>query len=178
MGVQAEWSGNVFSVEPGNVRSLGSISASRSVSVERNEDKEGEPATQTVAFDLMTLSVSYPVIRSACGEDPRSVYGAWWRLVGTYAPFYLGGRAFMADKFLLKKADMSDIETDSSGNVLMCTIALDFEEYAEDASGLKADKGASTGLRPGIFEQTGGSAVGVGPSDAQKRGKMPSNPGM
>lgn len=178
MGVQAEWSGMRFEVAPGSVRPFNSISGKRSVKVERNDDKEGQPATQTVALDLMTLDVEYTVVRSATGEDPRSVYGAWWRLVGTYAPFYLGGRAFMAEQFLLVSADCSDVEVDGHGNVTAITISLSFEEYAEDASGLKAETGKAMSLTKGIWEQTATSAVDVGPTDRQRLGMMPDNPGM
>lgn len=174
----AEWSGMVWEVAPGSVKPMSSISGTRSVKVERNEDKEGEPATQTVALELMTLDVEYTVLRSATGEDPRSVYGAWWRLVGTYAPFYLGGRAFMADLFMLKNADIGDVEVDARGNVLSAKISLKFEEYSEDASGLKSDTGRAISLTPGVMTQTASSAVSVGPSDQQRAGKMPANPGM
>lgn len=178
MGVQAEWSGMRWEVQPGNVRPLGSISGTRSVKVERNDDKEGEPATQTVALELMTLSVEYTVLRSATGEDPRGVYGQWWNLVGKYAPFYLGGRAFMAELFMLKSADCDGIELDPSGNVTAIDIKLEFEEYSEEPSGLKAETGRQIDLAPGIYEQTATSAVDVGPSDAQRAGRMPANPGM
>lgn len=173
----AEWSGMVWEVAPGKVRPFSSISGNRSVKVERNEDKEGEPATQTVALELMTLSVEYQEVLTATGHDPRDRYGAWWRLVGTYAPFYLNGRRFMADLFMLKSANFSDLEVDASGNALSLTIQLEFEEYSEDASGLKTQETAYS-LSPGIYEQTAASAVDVGPSDAQKSGMMPANPGM
>lgn len=175
---QAEWSGMVFEVSPGAIRPISTLSAKRSVSVERNEDKEGQPATQSVALDLMTIDVEYDIVRSASGEDPRSVYGAWWNLVGTYAPFYVGGRKFMGDLFLLKSADVSDIEMNTSGEWVMCSIKLQFEEYAVDASGLKKTKGADTSLRAGIMQQTASTAVAVGPTDEQRAGKMPGNPGM
>ena len=178
MGVQAEWSGMRWEISPDQIKPLESIAAKRSVSVERNEEKEGEPATQTVAFDLMTIDVDYTVNRGATGEDPRSVYGAWWRLVGTYAPFYLGGRKFLGDLFLLTSADCSDIIMDGSGNFQECKITLKFEEYAQEASGLKAQKGAATDLKPGIFEQTATSAVGVGPSTSQAAGKIPTTAGL
>lgn len=168
----AEWSGMVWEIKPGTLRPLKSISGKRSVKVERNEDKEGEPATQTVALELMTLSVSYDEVRAATGHDPRDRFGAWWRLVGTYAPFYLNGRPFMADLFMLKSADFSDLSCDPDGNVLKLTVNLEFEEYAEDASGLKTQE-TEFQLSPGIYQQTATSAVDVGPTDQQKAGKMP-----
>ena len=178
MGLMAEWSGMRFEVEPGNVRPIGSLSGTRSVSVERNEDKEGEPATQVVSLDLMTLDVEYTVARAATGEDPRSVCGQWWHLVGTYAPFYVCGSAFMAELFLLKSVSYSDILQGPDGRFESVKIALSFEEYAEDESGLKAESTAYR-LSPGVMTASPAStAVGVGPTDAQRAGKMPSNPGM
>ena len=177
MATQAEWNGFRWGVEPGCVRPITDISSERSVSVERNEDKEGEPATQTVALDLMTIELSYTAAVGATGRDPRDEYGEWWRSVGTFAPFYLNGRPFMADLFMLKSANFSDLTADADGNVLKLTIQLEFEEYAEDASGLKTQDTAFQ-LSPGIYEQTATSAVDVGPTDAQKAGKMPANPGM
>lgn len=178
MAVQAEWNGFRWMVQPGAVRPISDISATRSVSVERNEDKEGEPATQTVALDLMTIDVSYTCARGATGSDPRAEYGFFRDNVGVYAPFYLNGRKFMGDLFLLKSASPSNVMLKPDGQWLSCDIKLSFEEYAEDASGLKTEKTVIGGLTPGVMEQTSTSAVSVGPSDAQKAGKMPANPGM
>lgn len=178
MGVQAEWNGIRWTISPDSIVPLESISGGRSISVERNEEKEGEPATQTVAYDLQTLSVSFTANRQASGRDPRSMYGDFWLKVGEYAPFYLGGRKFLAPLFMLKDAKCSDMVIDGSGNVQECKIDLEFEEYAEEPSGLKAQKGAAASLRPGIFEQTATSAVGVGPSTSQAAGKIPTNAGM
>ena len=176
MGVQAQWSTMRWEVSADRVKTIGELSASRSVTVERNDDKEGEPATQTVALDLMTVSLSYDVHRSAIGGDPRSEYGAWWRLVGTHAPFFLGGRKFMADSFLLKDAKASNVVCGSTGQVMSLTIDLEFEEYAEDASGLKAERGREISLTPGVYTwQEPTSAVSLGASDPAY---IPSNPGM
>ena len=179
MGLQAEWNGMRFEVAPGSVRPVSSLSTSRGISVERNEDKEGEPATQAIAFELQTVDLSYTVARSATGEDPRAVYGSWWGMPGIYAPLYVGGRQFGSCLFMLSKVSASDVTLDNAGEWLACTIQLSFEEYAEDESGLKVDKRADSGaLRSGLTTQSATSAVDVGPSDAQRQGKMPSNPGM
>ena len=178
MAVQAEWNGFTWSVEPGCVRPITSIDGARSVSVERNEDKEGEPATQTFALELMAFTVTYDAVVTATGRDPRDEYGEWWRNVGTYAPFYLGGRKYLGDLFLLMDAKASDLVLANDGSWLKATITLSFEEYAEDESGLKLEKREISGLTPGIYQQTASSAVDVGPSDAQRQGRMPANPGM
>lgn len=176
MGVQAQWSTMRWEVSPERVKTLGELSASRSVTVERNDDKEGEPATQTVALDLMTVSLSYDVYRSALGSDPRREYGKWWELVGTHAPFFLGGQKFMADSLLLLDAKASNIVCNSTGHVLSLTIDLEFEEYAEDASGLKTEKGREISLTPGVYTwQQPSSAASMGASDPAY---IPSNPGM
>ena len=176
MAVQAEWNGFTWGVT-GSVRPITSLSSSRSVKVERNDEKEGEPATQTVALELMTIDLTYEAVLSATGRDPRDEYGEWWRKVGQYAPFYIGGRKYLADMFLLMSAKPSDIVMSNDGRWLAATIELSFEEYAEEASGLKTQQTAYS-LSPGIYEQTAVSAVDVGPSERQKQGKMPANPGM
>lgn len=178
MATQAEWNGFTWCVRPGCVRPITSLGSSRSVSVERNEDKEGEPATQTVALDLMTIDVEYTASLAATGRDPRDEYGEWWRNVGTYAPFYLNGRKYLGDLFMLRSASPSDVVLASDGSWLSATISLAFEEYAEDASGLKLEKREIGGLNPGIATQTAASAVSVGPTEAQRQGRMPENPGM
>lgn len=178
MVVQAEWNGFVWQVGPGCVRPITDLASNRSVSVERNQDKEGEPATQTVALDLMTIDLSYTAAVSATGRDPRDEYGEWWRNVGVFAPFYLNGRKYLGDLFLLKSAAPSDVILGPDGRWLSATISLSFEEYAEDESGLKLDKREVSGLRPGLTTQTVTTAVSVGPTDAQRAGKMPTNPGM
>ena len=178
MATQAEWNGFRWGVEPGCVRPITDLASNRSVSVERNQDKEGEPATQAVALDLMTIDLSYTAAVSATGRDPRDEYGEWWRNVGVYAPFYLNGRKYLGDLFLLKSAAPSDVILGPDGRWLSATISLAFEEYAEDESGLKLDKREVSGLRAGLTTQTVTTAVSVGPTDAQRAGKMPTNPGM
>lgn len=178
MTVQAEWNGFAWRVEPGCVRPITSIDGTRSVSVERNDDKEGEPATQTVALDLMTFTVNYTASLGATGRDPRDEYGEWWRNVGVYAPFYLSGRKYLGDLFLLKSAKASNQQLAADGSWLTADIELSFEEYSEEGSGLKTEKTVIGSLRPGIAEQVAPSALSVGPSDAQRAGKMPANQGM
>ena len=178
MATQAEWNGFRWGTEPGCVRPIASIDGNRSVSVERNEDKEGEPATQTVALDLMAFTVTYTAALTATGRDPRDEYGEWWGNVGVYAPFFLNGRQYLGDLFLLTDAKASDVSLSQDGSWLSASIELSFEEYAEDASGLKADKREISGLTSGVMSQTAATAVDVGPSSQQKQGRMPSNPGM
>lgn len=178
MATQAEWNGFRWGAESGCVRPIASIDGNRSVSVERNEDKEGEPATQTVALDLMSFTVTYTAALAATGRDPRDEYGEWWGNVGVYAPFFLNGRQYLGDLFLLTDAKASDVSLSPDGSWLSASIELSFEEYAEDASGLKADKREISGLTPGVMSQTATTAVDVGPSSQQKQGRMPSNPGM
>lgn len=179
MSVQAEWSGFYWEVAPGAVRPLGGLSAGQSLQVERNEDKEGEPATQVVSRELMTLDVDYVCARAATGEDPYEKFEDWRWMLGTYAPFYLGGKKFGCDLWMLKDVKLSDMALDNLGRALSATISLSFEEYAEDESGLKAES-TSGWLGAGLMEQRklSETALGVGPSQSQRAGKMPSNPGM
>ncbi len=173
MATQAEWDGFSWGVSPGCARPISELSSSRSVSVERNQDKEGEPATQTVALDLATIDLSYTAAASATGRDPRDEFDDWSRRVGTYAPFYLNGRTFAADLFLLKSASHSDVLMRPDGAWASATISLSFEEYAEDESGLRLERRTVGGLTPGISSPGATSAVSVGPTDSQRALKMP-----
>ena len=174
MAVQAEWNGFLWQIGPGLSCPISDLSTSRSVSVERNEDKEGEPATQTVAHDLITVDITYQEARVATGRDPFETYHGWWYWVGTYAPLYMHGEKFLVDLLMLKSVTPSDVILAPDGSWLSCSIQLSFEEYAEDESGLKLDKREGV-LSAGQTEQT---AVDVGPSASQMAGKIPANPGM
>ena len=178
MATQAEWNGFAWTVRPYCTRPISELTCSKSVSVERNEDKEGEPATQTVAMDLVTVDLTYQAVLSATGRDPRDEYEWWTRSVGVYAPLFVSGRTFMCDLLMLKSASPSDVLLGPEGQWLSCSIQLYFEEYAEDESGLKADKVTINGLAKGVTTQTATTAVSVGPTDSQRAGKMPANPGM
>lgn len=178
MSVQAEWNGFVWGVTPDRARPIASFSSTLSTSVERNEDKEGEPATQTVARDLITIDLEYEVVRAAGGLAPKEEYKGWTLWVGTYAPFFLGGEKYLADLYLLTEATPSDVIMAADGEWQAAKISLHFEQYAEDESGLKLDSITQDGLIPGVMEQTVTSAVSVGPSETQKAGKMPANTGM
>lgn len=177
MAVQAAWHTLSWGYSPARVISVESFSTGRSVSVERNADKEGEPATQTVAFDLQTLSFSY-TLNATAGCSPYSEYNDARACLGIHAPFYLGGKRFPADEMLLKSVNTKDWVFGARGEAISVTVDVEFEEYAEDASGLKTEKGNATSLRPGMSSPAPSSALNVGPTQAQRLSMLSSNDQM
>ena len=176
---QASWNGITWGFSDKKIRSIDSMKMSRSVQIERNDDKEGEPATQTVAPELATLDMKFTIVSSAGGEDPRSAWADLFWSIGTHAPFYLAGRMLMVPELLLLSVDADDWVFDKDGEAVSVTVSLKFEEYSEDAAGLKNDKGPSINLTPGVQEYNAeASAAALGMSSESMSGYVPENSQM
>lgn len=179
MGVQISWNGMKWGYDAKCIRSVEDLTADRGISVERNEDKEGQPATQTVALDLATVSFSYTVSKAAGGK-PRQEYGSIFKALGVHAPLYLNGKRFAVKEMMLKSVSSSDWVLSAKGEPLSVKIAVTFEEYATDKSGLKKDKiTRASALRPGVKKAAKTtSALRVGASSSAKAKKAPKNKQM
>lgn len=179
MGVQISWNTYVWGYSPDAIRSVNGLSVSTSVDVERNEEKDGQSATQTVALALATLSFSYDAVASA-GVNPRSEYEYISSCIGIHAPLYMNGKRFVCKEMMLKSVDASDWILDAKGRAISVKISLKFEEYAEEASGLKKQKTVkASALRPGIKKNVGAtSALSVGPTATKKMKLAPKNSQM
>ena len=153
MAVQAQWHTMTWKMDSSEVRQLESFSTSRELDVEKNEDSEGQPPTQDVRLKLRPLDFSYTVSPVA-GIDPKEEYEKWDAIIaeGIHAPFYLEGSQFGDCDFLLNKIALEAVKINPEGKITEGKISLTFEEYAEEESGKKADKGKSTKLTPGISE--------------------------
>lgn len=151
MATQAEWNGVKFEVWPSFVRPIESLDTSLGIEFERNEDTEGQPATQITRRKLQTISLTYKSILGLW-VDPKLDLDCWnWHIVnGFYAPFYLNGQDLYGRNFIITKADMSSSYIDPQGRILYADFSLEFEEYAEEARGLKVDKGFAMTVTPGI----------------------------
>ncbi len=179
MAIQITWHSFKWGFDTGCIRSVEDLSTSRSINVERNQDKEGEPATQTVALELASLSFSYTV-SAAAGGSPRKEFEAINDCPGVHAPLYLNGSKFIANEMMLKSEDASDWVLDAKGRPTSVRISVKFEEYAVDASGLKLQKvERKSALRPGVRTQPKAtSALSVGATSAQKASKAKTNKQM
>lgn len=179
MATQITWHSLRWGYDAGCIRSVEDLSTSRAVNVERNQDKEGEPATQTVALDLATISFSYTVA-AAAGGNPRKEYETVNECIGVHAPLYLNGSKFLANEMMLKSVDASDWVLDSKGRAVSVKISVKFEEYAVDASGLKLQKvNRKSALRPGVqTAPKATSALSVGATSTQKAAKATKNKQM
>lgn len=176
MATQITWHTFRWGYDASCIRSVEDLSTSRAVNVERNQDKEGEPATQTVALELATIAFSYTV-SAAAGGDPRKEYEAINECPGVHAPLYLNGAKFLANEMMLKSVDASDWVLDAMGRASSVRISVKFEEYAVDASGLKLQQVAKkSALRPGVRSKPKAtSALGVGATAAQKAARVKAN---
>lgn len=172
MPVQAQWHDMTWELSPDRVRTMRSMSTSRSLDVEKTEDSEGQPPSQTVKVNLQTLNVDYTA-SIAQGIPPRAEYGNWWNRLGQaiHAPFYLGGEQYLGCEFLLKEISFDPQVIDANGQVLVGDISLTFEEWAEEESGLKQDYRNETTVTPGVQDYYGSevsSALEIGASYADK----------
>lgn len=173
MAMQAQWHDATFETTPDRIHTFGEISGSLGLDIEKTEDAEGEPPEEPARRKLKTFSISYEFTTSA-GIDPMAEINAWdGRLSqGIHAPFYLGGEKFLADEFILKDVDFKLQHITVEGKPLTGEITLKFEEYAEEESGMKTDKGAAVKLTPGVQDYYGDqleSALNISASESDKQ---------
>lgn len=179
MATQISWHKFAWGYNGRRICSVDDLKTNRSVDVERNEDKEGQPATQTVAMALASVSFSYNVA-SGAGGNP---YKEWQEIkdcIGVHAPLFLNGKRFPVKELMLKSVDASDWVLDGKGRAVSVNISLQFEEYAVDASGLKLSKiTKNSALKPGLqTAPPAASALNVGATSAQKASRTAKNPQM
>lgn len=165
--VMAQWLNKVWGVSPQMIAAISGLSTSRRLQKETNNDAEGSNPTNIRGYELMPLSFSYKVGRAAGCPDPRAEFGSWWSLVGLYAPFYLAGRRFGAQRYLLTEVKPSDVKLTDNGEWIECTIDLTFEEYAGEAAG---DKGSVTATSVSRATAIGSAASVVNSASAIKIG--------
>lgn len=172
MSVQAQWHDMTWDMAPDRVRQMTSLSTSRELDVEKNEDSEGAPPSQAVKVKLQTLEVSYSV-STMQGAPPRHEYGLWFNRLqqAIHAPFYLGGEQFLGCEFLLTKIGMEPTAISPDGTIIAADLNITFEEYAEEPSGLKQDYAHEVSLRPGVSDYYGNGledALRMGATQAEK----------
>ena len=157
MAIQAQWHDVVWEVSAERCRAITSFDADMELEVERDDDTEGQPPTQAVHRSLLVIELTYDSVMEA-NTDPRMEVEAWLNLInsGIHAPFYLNGRQFWANDFLIKSAHLESDTIDPDGRIRTASISLKFEEYSEEPGGLKTEN-IGVGLRPGIasYEQQG-----------------------
>lgn len=157
MAVFAQWDEFDFEVSSEAVRSFESISTGMKLEYERNGDTEGQEATQTVRRGLQTISLKYKAL-AHLNVKPKDDLTKWFDAIskGTHAPFYIAGENFYGEDFLVKSVDMDSETVDTAGNIVFAEFSVEFEEYCEEPSGLKIDKGVETSFTPGIqdYEQS------------------------
>lgn len=155
MPVQAQWHDIVFETSATRVRPIVKFSTGMKLDYERHDDTEGEPATQAVRRGLQTIDISYRALASVGIWPKIEVEGWMWNLgIGMHAPFYIHGESFLDREFICTKVDMDSEIVRGDGFIIDANINITLEEYAEEASGLKIDKGFEINFTPGIQSYT------------------------
>lgn len=186
MSVMAKWNGIEWGVSQNKVAALNTISTAVELDTSTNSDAAGSPPTNTRALKAQKFSVDYAVAY-AVGTDPRAEYDKCVSKIGEYAPFYLGGKQFGADKMQLVSVKIADADINDKGVILSAVITLTFAEYAPEASAKKATSGSSTSssssgsssgkmsaIQTRVYNYTG-SALSVGATTDDKAAKKPNN---
>lgn len=151
MAIQAQWHDIVLESSTRAMRTFKSFETEIGLDYERNDDTEGKPATQTVRRKLQKIKFSYDALASL-GVWPKVEFEGWtWQLAqGTHAPFYINGESFLNREFIVTNVKMSSEVINQSGFIVYAQIDVEMEEYAEEPSGLKVDKGFEINFAPGI----------------------------
>lgn len=164
MSVMAQWLNKTWGVTPKKIYALEALSTSFKLNKDNNNDKAGQPSTNTRAVDLQSVSFETFLLH-AVGVDVRTEISDWKALIGAYGPLFIGGSIFGPESIQLTAVDVSDIITDDSGRLLQAKIKMSFDEYAPEPSLQKTGEGSVSS-----------SAAGITAPTSDKAQKKPSNP--
>lgn len=168
MSVMASWSSKRWEINSKQIKALNGITAGVKVQTLSNDDKEGSPASTTVALEQQSISLGWTV-SAAAGVDVREEYESWLSLIGRYAPFYLGGKRFGPKLMQLTVVNLASATLDNRGRMLFGDLNITLTEYAEEASSAK-ETASSTSINAAAT-----SAVSVGPTSRDKAARKNTN---
>lgn len=153
--IQGQWHDMTWEMSSDHIRTMEDFEYTRELDVEKNEDSEGQPPSQTVRLKPDKITIGYEVARAA-GVDPRDEIESWyWRMsAGVHAPLFIQGRHIFGQEYLVTKAHFVKGTglTDANGRMNAAHIEVEFEEYFEEGGGLKNNEGHVIGLHRGISD--------------------------
>jgi hypothetical protein len=129
----ALWGPKGFIVSPNKIVPLNGLTTAFAVKADNGNDAASKSTTNIKGRELQPLSLSTIYVRGA-GVDPRSQIAEWEALVGKAHPLYIEGQRFGPQKLMLKSVNVSDILLTNTGKFLKCAVALEFEEYTNNAN--------------------------------------------
>lgn len=171
MGYMAKWGPKGFLVSKSKIVPLLDLKTSLTLKEDSENDTSGTPPTNTRGRDLQPITFSTTYARAA-GTDPRAQFAEWEKLLGMYYPLLIGGKRFGPKYLKLKNVDMSNVQMSPTGEFLVATISLTFEEYSEGkTTKLVSADGASKGTSTGTTN-SGQSSTGLTPSQINRLDAM------
>lgn len=178
MGVQAAWNGYTWGYSSKKARPLEDLSTGRSVSVEQSKSKKGK-TTQKSTYDLVTVTAKF-TLTASCGCNPLSEFYKLRKMVGRYAPLFIGGKKFMKCRnFMLEQIAVSSKTLDGAGRILSLDATVTWKEYRRTKKGLMAQSGAKAKLKPGVKKYNARkSALAIGATSADKNKRKAKNKQM
>lgn len=153
MKYTALWGPKGFIVSPSKIVPLLDMKTSFAVKATTGTDASGAATTNTKGRELQTLSLSTIYVRGA-GVDPRGQIAEWEAQVGKAYPLYIEGERFGPQKLMLKSVNVSDVLLSNTGVFLKVAIALQFEEYANQAGATTKTKAATTSKAAEIYNSS------------------------
>ena len=133
MKYTALWGPKGFIVSPSKIVPLLGLSTAFAVKADNGNDAQSSSTTNIKGRELQNVSLSTLYVRGA-GVDPRGQIAEWEAQVGKAYPLYIEGQRFGPPKLMLKSVNVSDILLTNTGKFLQAAIALEFEEYTNDAN--------------------------------------------
>ncbi len=139
----AVFAGKSFQTSGRKINTFNSFSTGSGLQTEKQDVEGKKPSTYIKGADLGTMSFVVP-LKASLGMNVRNEYESWKALAetGKAYPFILGGKAFGANKWLLKSAQLSNVAMGTK-EMIEAMLQLDFEEYVRPGSA-KSSSSATT----------------------------------
>ena len=133
-----QWGAKTFEVSEDKLFSPEGFASDLALASDEQRDDGGKPATNVKGADLEKINFSIQVGRDY-GTDARNEKEDWHKLLaeGTAYPLILDGIPWSQGDFQLKKVGISELVTNGQGTPLRMVLALEFQEWQEQAAAQK-----------------------------------------
>ena len=172
MNYTALWGPKGFIVSPSKIVPLLGLSTGFAVKADNGNDATSAATTNIKGRELQSISLSTLYVRGA-GVDPRGQIAEWEAQVGKAYPLYIEGQRFGPKKLMLKSVNVSDILLTNTGKFLQAAVALNFEEYTNDANATTTTSSPSSSQIAAAYNSAKSTAMNATASTLDKAALKP-----
>lgn len=140
----AQWLTKKWEISSSKILGISNLSGGRGLELDTSSSTEGNAQQVIKGYSNRTLKIDFLLVKGISVADVQEEINSWEQLVGKTAPLYIAGKRYLAEKYLLKSCNYSDLMLANDGTIIQAKISLDFEEYGKNTNSTKASASTSS----------------------------------